>query len=60
MKSVLLEIKGMGLKRRKKLIDNFPNLKDIVQYPLIEVSEKTNIPLNIIQEIVKKIKEENS
>ncbi|WP_397600872.1 excinuclease ABC subunit UvrC [Silvanigrella sp.] len=60
MKSILLEIKGLGLKRRKKLIDIYPNLKDIAQSPLIEVSEKTNIPLNIIQEIVKKIKEQNS
>jgi excinuclease ABC subunit C len=57
MKSALLDIPGLGSKRRKKLIEIFPNLKDLLSFSLAEISEKTGIPLNIIQKIVDKLKE---
>ncbi|BBH53920.1 excinuclease ABC subunit UvrC [Fluviispira sanaruensis] len=57
MKSLLSEIKGLGPKRRKKLIEAFPNLKEILNEKIESIVQKTGIPLHIIQNICDKLKE---
>ncbi|WGL60724.1 excinuclease ABC subunit UvrC [Pigmentibacter sp. JX0631] len=56
LKSILYEIKGLGAKRKKKLLETYPNLKDIIHLNLKEISDTTKIPLNVIQQIVEKLK----
>ncbi|MGY3805435.1 excinuclease ABC subunit UvrC [Pigmentibacter ruber] len=56
LKSILQEIRGLGAKRKKKLVEIYPNLKDLIHLDLKEVSERTKIPMYIIQQIVEKLK----
>jgi excinuclease ABC subunit C len=59
MKSVLLDISGLGVKRRKKLIEVYPDLKNLLQISLLEISGHTGIPIHIVQKIIDKLKENN-
>ncbi len=57
LRSVLSEIKGLGLKRRKKLLETYPNLQELLQINIKEISDKTNIPMHVIQLVIEKIKQ---
>ena len=59
MKSILLEIKGLGIKRRKKLIETYPDLKGLLHISLSEISKNTGVPIYIVQKIIDKLKESN-
>ena len=57
LNSILSEIKGLGIKRRKKLLEQFPNLQDLPELSIQEIFNKTNIPIHVIQNIIEKIKQ---
>ncbi|MES2614595.1 MAG: excinuclease ABC subunit UvrC, partial [Bdellovibrionota bacterium] len=60
LKSVILELKGLGSKRRKQLLDACPDLKELVTMNLNELAKKTKIPLNILLELRERIREIHS
>lgn len=51
VKSVLSEVKGLGAKRKKKLIEAYPDMNDLMKEDAKSISEKTGIPLNVILEL---------
>lgn len=55
MKSEILNIQGLGAKRRKKLIELYPDLKKLGELNIEIIYEKTKIPVNILQKIIEKI-----
>ena len=55
MKSVLLEVNGLGPKRRKQLLEICPDLKQILSENLNELSQKTKIPLNVLMDLREKL-----
>ncbi|KAB8029728.1 excinuclease ABC subunit UvrC [Fluviispira multicolorata] len=56
IKSIITDVKGLGSKRRKKLLESFPNLNELLNENIQTVSKKTGIPTNIIQAIIEKLK----
>jgi excinuclease ABC subunit C len=57
MKSILMDITGLGIKRRKKLIEAYPDFNFLLTISLKEISVKTGIPMHIVQKIIDKLKE---
>lgn len=55
MQSVFDQVKGLGSKRKKTLLDHYPNLSDMASTSAKIISEKTKIPLHIILELKQKI-----
>jgi excinuclease ABC subunit C len=55
VKSVLSEVKGLGTKRKKKLIESYPDMNDLLKEDAKSISEKTGIPLNVILELKDKM-----
>ncbi|MBX9702885.1 MAG: excinuclease ABC subunit UvrC, partial [Silvanigrellaceae bacterium] len=48
LKSILSEVKGIGPKRKKKLLEIYGNLSHIMDVPQDEIAEKTGIPLQSV------------
>lgn len=56
MKSILFNINGLGAKRRKQLLEVYPDISQVLTENLNEVAKKTKIPLNILMELREKFK----
>ncbi|MEF3254994.1 MAG: excinuclease ABC subunit UvrC [Deferribacterales bacterium] len=57
LSSELLEIKGIGEKRLKKILTIYPDIFKRVEIPPEELSQKCNIPMNIAEKILNYIKQ---
>ena len=57
LRSILSDIKGLGAKRRKILLEQYPNLQELLQINIKEISDKTSIPLHVLQLVIEKIKQ---
>ncbi|MCX7667814.1 MAG: excinuclease ABC subunit UvrC, partial [Atribacterota bacterium] len=55
--SVLLEVKGIGPERRRKLLSNYDNLADILRVPPEEISKNLRIPLDAVVDLQKRLGE---
>jgi excinuclease ABC subunit C len=55
-KSNLTNFKGIGEKRAKKLLIEYPDIKNILSADLKEVSKKTGVPENILQNLIQELK----
>ncbi|MBZ4643607.1 MAG: excinuclease subunit [Deferribacteraceae bacterium] len=53
--SSLKDIKGIGEKRAKKLLMEYPDLREILNEDIVVVSNKTGIPVNILKQLIDKL-----
>ena len=54
--SIIDDIQGMGPKRKKKLLECFPDVSSLKNADPVIVSKKTGIPLKIVEELISKIR----
>lgn len=55
--SILLDVKGIGPERRRKLLSSYDNLMDILRIPPEEISKNLRIPLHAVIELQKRLGE---
>lgn len=53
LQSSLLEIRGIGRERMKKILSSYPDLSVIKDIPIEELSKRCSIPKNIAEEVKK-------
>lgn len=56
LKSILLDIKGLGSKRRKRLLELYPNLIELTEQSLTDIAKNTGISENLLSNVIEKIK----
>lgn len=55
LKSILSDIKGLGAKRRKQLLECYPDLNDMMSQDAKSIAEKTKIPMHVILDLKEKL-----
>lgn len=53
----LTEVKGIGEKRAKKLLIEYPDIKNILNADVKDVSKKTGIPVDVIKNLIQKLRD---